>query len=360
MSNAIRCSVVALLGSVLFAATAATALADTTTPATATSDSAAAAPLAVAADSPAPAPAASPEASPAAPPPASAPAPATAATPAPSTTAAPAVFLPGTHGLTAQFWNYGFAAAYPVQNYPFGRVGLGPWDVQSLQYQWQANKDDIPSVTTLLRQDHDVFPTHSQAWYADDYHTFSQSFYAYAQVAFASGNILPNQSYYLEGDAKFCKQYQCVIGVGYSTANNPGGAFFPFAGQTTTQYWSFGPSYYLGPFAFTMRFEPSRTNGTGTASTVSTVQYTNVGRDQAVFTWQSGSQPNIFVGTPKFAPIYDYQHFNVYQVTEKHWLTRDFGFVIGGLLGYYNGNQAPANDYWQNAITYGLFWYPSP
>jgi YaiO family outer membrane protein len=358
MQNAIRYGLVALLGLASCVASGAKASADAL-PAIAFVPS-------VVADSPAPSPdVASPAPAESAAP--ASPAPAAPAVPAATPTPPITVPQPGTHGLTAQFWNYGFNSfcglSAPHTGAPplCGTTPLGPWDVQSLQYQWPQGKDDIPSVTGLLRQDHDVAsPTHSQAWYADDYHTFSQSFYAYAQVGYSAGNVLPNQTYYLEGDAKFCKQYQCVIGVGYGTANNPGGAYFPFQGETTTQYWSVGPSYYVGPFAFTVRFEPSRTNGTGTASTLSSVQYTEVGHDQAVFTWQTGSTPNIFVGTPVFAPIYQYQHFNVYELVEKHWVTRNFGFLIGGVLGYYNGNQAPTNTYNQSAITYGLFWYPSP
>ena len=341
MRHAIRCSFVALLSSALLAATAAFARADEPAPA----ESAAPAPAASAA------PVTSPAASEA--PAAPAPAPA-AATPAPSPTAAITVPQPGTHGLTAQLWNYGFGGF--CCNSP---TLLGPWDIQSLQYQW-ATGNDIPSVTALLRQDHDIFPTASQAWYADDYHTFAPNFYTYAQIGYSAGHVLPNSTYYLEGDAKFGKLYNYVLGFGFGTANNPSGAFFPFQSATTTQYFSVGPSVYTGPFAFTLRFLPTDTNGTKNASTEFTAQYTNVGHDQTVFTLQDGSQPNVFVGTPKFGPIYQYQHYTVYEVTEKHWLTRTFGFLVGGLLGYYNGGQTALNTYNQSAITYGLFWYPGP
>jgi YaiO family outer membrane protein len=273
-----------------------------------------------------------------------------AATPAPAAPAAAAPGpQPGTLGLTVA------GTAYTISG-----AKLGPWDIGSIDYQWQADKEDIPSVTFYSRFDNDpAVKTNSQAVYVDDYHTFAPDFYMYAQVEGSYGKVNPYRMFYVEGDYKTGWENDLVLSLGGATMQNPSGAVFPFSGGTTTQYYTFGPSYYTGPFAFSLRFTPSNTNGTNTASTSFSMQYTRVGQNLAVLGVQAGTQPNVFVGAPGFPPAYAYQKFFLTSLTEKRWLTDTFGIEAGATTGYYNGGLTPANSYHENAYTLGIFLYPT-
>lgn len=248
----------------------------------------------------------------------------------------------------------------------------GPWQTQSLELQWQAGARDVPSFTIVNRSDHDrnaLFEpaaTHSIALYADDYHTWSKSFFTYAQLMTSSGNVLPNRLAYLEGDLKFGRQRNLVFGTGASLYSNPDGS--------STRSFSFGPTLYTGSMVYTARYLPSTVQGpyTGIGPNGSIVsgstaasgaalelvaEYSVLGRNQLTATFLDGSQPGLlvgFVGTlpPSFTSL---QRVSEVDLLYKHWLRKDFGFVLGGTLGSHALQSTGENIYHQSAITLGLF-----
>ena len=249
----------------------------------------------------------------------------------------------------------------------------GPWQTEALEYQWQAGPKDVPSITVLNRNDRDrnalqqPVPTASTAVYADDYHTWSNSFFTYAQVMTSSGQILPNRLGYLEGDVKFGRKRNLVVGTGASLYANPDGS--------VTHGLSFGPTLYTGSMVYTARILPTTVNGSytgiaqngarvsGTNSATGTAlelvaEYNVLGKDQITATYLSGTQPGLlvgFVGTlpPSFTSL---QRIGEVDLSAKHWIRRDFGFVLGGTLGSHALKSTGANIYHQSAITLGLFW----
>lgn len=221
----------------------------------------------------------------------------------------------------------------------------GPWSIQTLKYQLDRGKD-IPSVTLLDRHDNDrPAGSSSQAIYLDDYHTWSQRFYTYAQVSFSKGTISPYRMAYLEGDAKFAPQQNVVMGFGVATMQNPDG--------TSTQFASIGPSVYAGRMVYTLRFLPSDTNGVHAAATQFVAEYNEIGRNQVTLSLLDGSQPSVLVGfPPSFAT---FQRLFEADVTVKHWLRRNFGIIVGGTFGSHLDRSTGATIYDQQGITIGLF-----
>ncbi len=248
----------------------------------------------------------------------------------------------------------------------------GPWQTTLLEDQWQAGAKDVPSITLLDRTDRDrntlgdAAPTHSTAVYADDYHTWSNSFFTYAQVMTSSGQILPNRLAYLEGDVKFGRRRNLVVGTGASLYANPDGS--------VTHGFSFGPTLYTGSMVYTVRVLPTVVNGryTGLTSNGTAVsgansangtaleavaEYNVLGKNQITATYLGGTQPGLlvgFVGTlpPSFTSL---QRVNEFDLSAKHWFRPDFGIIVGGTIAAHALKSTGANIYHESAITLGLF-----
>jgi YaiO family outer membrane protein len=222
----------------------------------------------------------------------------------------------------------------------------GPWSVQTLQWQWQAGADDIPSITLFDRNDDDR-PTSStsHAVYADDYHTWSHRFYTYAQVSLANGDIQPYNLAYLEGDVTLDPQLNVVAAAGGGVTRNPD--------DTSTRWISAGPSVYLGPMVYEIRFMPANTNGVATSATQGIIEYNRLGHDQVVLSYIDGSQPSVLVAFP---PSYTtFQRLNEADVTWRHWLRPTFGILVGATDGNHYDRTTGASIYHQHGITLGLF-----
>jgi YaiO family outer membrane protein len=228
----------------------------------------------------------------------------------------------------------------------FSNSAYGPWSVQTLQYQWQADKDDIPSLTLFNRDDDDhPIASSSRALYADDYHTWSNSFYTYAQISAADGDIQPYNLAYLEGDLKLDEKQNLVLGAGAGVTRNPG--------DTSTRWISAGPSYYVGPMVFEVRLMPANTNGIATSATEGVVEYNRLGHDQVTGIFLDGSQPSVLVGFPP--QFTTFQRLTEYDLTWRHWLTPTFGLVIGGTVGNHDDRETGETIYDQRGITFGFF-----
>jgi YaiO family outer membrane protein len=222
----------------------------------------------------------------------------------------------------------------------------GPWEIQTLQYQWKTG-DDVPSITLFNRDDNDrPIPSSSRAVYVDDYHTWSGNFYTYGQISLANGNIQPYRLAYLEGDVKLTQQQNVVAAVGGGFAQNPDG--------TSTRYISAGPSLYTGPFVLEARWLPADTNGISTAATEGVLTYNRLGKDQVVVTYLTGSEPSVLVGFPP--SFTTYQRLNETDVVWRHWLVPNFGVLIGGTFGDHYNRDTGVNIYNQRALEFGLFY----
>jgi YaiO family outer membrane protein len=232
------------------------------------------------------------------------------------------------------------------QQSTFSNPDYGPWSVQTLQYQWQAGKNDIPSFTILNRTDDDhPVSTSSRALYGDDYHTWSNTFYTYAQLSFANGNIQPYNLAYLEGDLKLDREQNLVAAAGGGATRNPDG--------TSTRWISAGPSFYTGPMVFEVRFMPANTNGIATSATEGVVEYNRLGHDQVTGIVLDGSQPSVLVGLP--AADATFQRLTEYDLAWRHWITPAFGFVLGGTVGTHDNRATGTTLYDQHALTFGVF-----
>lgn len=232
--------------------------------------------------------------------------------------------------------------------YSFSGSAYGPWRVQNFQYQWQLH-GDVPSVTLQDRSDDDpARASNSRAVYLDDYHTFSNRFYAYAQIGVSNGTVLPYRSAYLEGDAKLGRRGALVLAAG--------GAHLQNADGSVTEYASVGPTLYTGSLAFTLRFMPAKTQGIGTAATQFSALYQRDGRDQVVLVLLDGTQPNVLAGLP--AAMTGFQHVAQASLSVKHWVSHTAGFVIGTAFGNYVDANGSANTYRQRGVTFGVFTNP--
>ena len=248
----------------------------------------------------------------------------------------------------------------------------GPWQTQTLEYQWEAGPLDIPSVTLVNRNDTDriapfstTLRTHSTALYADDYHTWSKRFFTYGQIESAEGNILPTRSAYLEGDEKFGATQNVLLGFG--------GGLFVNPDTSVTRELAVGPSLYSGRMVYTARylftnisgsFSAPHASGT-TTSNGSAVQliaeYIALGRNQATFAYLGGRQPGVVVGNLASVPpsLTNVQNISQFNVWWKHWIRKNFGFEVGATFGTHDYANpplgVPSRIYNQNGVTLGVF-----
>lgn len=229
-----------------------------------------------------------------------------------------------------------------------GNPNYGPWTIESLEYRWNL-PFDVPAVTLLDRNDVDgPVAAHSHALYLDDYHTFSNRFYVYAQAGAAEGSVLPSSVAYLEGDLKLGPRGAYVLAAGGAAMRNADGS--------TTRYASLGPTIYDGRLAFILRFMPSNTNGIGTAATQLGVQYNEPGKNAVALLLVQGTQPNVLVGLPANAA--GFQHISQETLTFKHWISPGAGFVLGGTLGNFTDASGASNTYRERGISFGVFLAP--
>lgn len=248
----------------------------------------------------------------------------------------------------------------------------GPWQTELLEYQWQAGKRDIPSVTILNRndRDRDVFgnarPSGSTALYLDDYHNWSGSFFTYAQVMTSNGTILPNRLFYVEADLKAGRRRNVVLGAGGSAYANPDGS--------ATRSLSLGPTLYEGSMVYTARYLPAAvtgrftgvdSSGRGVAGTINAygsalefiAEYNRLGRDQVIATYLGGNQPGILVGSIGTLPAQftNIQHLGEVDLSVKHWVRGDFGFIVGASVATHSMQATGTKLYGLSAVTAGLF-----
>jgi hypothetical protein len=249
----------------------------------------------------------------------------------------------------------------------------GPWETELLEYQWQAGGKDTPSVTLLNRNDRDrnilgqALTSRSSAVYVDDYHTWSRTIFSYLQLMTSDGTILPNRLIYVEADAKLGRLHNTVFGFGGSAYANPDGS--------STRSLSIGPTYYSkSPMVYTVRYLPAAVAGdyagftskgfpvSGTTKSYGSAieliaEYNRLGQDQIIATYLGGHQPGILVGGIGTVPL---QFTNIQRIGEldfsiKHWVHKDFGFILGGSLGTHSQQANGAKIYDLSAITAGIF-----
>ena len=233
-------------------------------------------------------------------------------------------------------------------NYSFSNAGYGPWSLQVVEYRRQL-RDDAPAFTLVDRNDVDgPSATQSTGLYLDDYHTFSNHFYVYAQVGSASGTVLPSKIAYFEGDLKLGAPGAIVLAAGGAAMQNADGS--------TTHYLSAGPTIYDGRLSFSVRFMPSNTNGIATSATQFGVQYNEPGANAVALAFLTGTQPNVLVGLPASAA--GFQHVSQAVLTFKHWINPHEGFVVGETLGNFADASGKNNSYRQRGVTFGVFIQP--
>ncbi|HET9030688.1 MAG TPA: hypothetical protein VFN49_10965 [Candidatus Aquilonibacter sp.] len=247
----------------------------------------------------------------------------------------------------------------------------GPWQTELLEYQWQAGRKDIPSVTLLNRNDHDrnifgqAIPSRSTAVYVDDYHNWTSSFFTYVQLMTSDGTILPNRLFYAEADAKLGAQKNVVFGVGASAYANPD--------HSSTRSLSIGPTYYAKSMVYTIRYLPSAVGGDfsglrngfpviGTTKAYGSgmefiAEYNRLGTNQVIVAYLGGNQPGILVGGLGAVPTQftNIQRIGEFDLSIKHWVSRDFGFILGGSVGSHAMQTSGAKIYDVQSVTAGLF-----
>lgn len=249
----------------------------------------------------------------------------------------------------------------------------GPWQTETMEYQWQAGPKDIPSITLLNRNDRDrnvlgtTVPSRSTAVYLDDYHNWSPRFFTYVQAMTSDGNILPNRLIYIEADGKFGRQHTIIIGAGASEYANPDGSF--------TRSLSLGPTVYVHDMVYTARYLPADVTGsfTGTSENLPVTgttkaygsameliaEYNKLGKNQVIATYLAGHQPGLIVGSVgafNAGQFTNIQHIHEFDLLVNHWFSKDLGIVVGGTLASHAFASSGTNIYNVSAFTVGLFY----
>ncbi|HTW84126.1 MAG TPA: YaiO family outer membrane beta-barrel protein [Candidatus Sulfotelmatobacter sp.] len=265
-----------------------------------------------------------------------APAPSASGSPAPGSSAPPASDEPSTV-LEVDASSIGFSP---------GSV-FGPWQFLTVAGRTIAGPNDKPGFATVVRADHDSgFPT-SGTWYSlDDYHTFSNGLFVYAQLQASSGTIFPRRGAYAEADPTVLPNFVFAVG---------GGELVSYAGLVQ-RYLNVGPTLYFPHGNATLRYLPLWTQGQVSASSLlGTVELGDEGRSTWTLSVQDGVEPAFEVNDPFVAATTQERTF-VADLSFRHWITPRFGYVISGELGDQHDRFTGVPVYARRGATVGLFW----
>jgi YaiO family outer membrane protein len=223
----------------------------------------------------------------------------------------------------------------------------GPWDTLTGTYRWVAGAD-TPSVTLVTRADHDVLaPTHSDGTVIDDYHTWSPRFFTYAALGLSAGTVLPNRSFYVEGDEKVGRNLTTVLGGGLGVVVNPNGV--------VQRYLNVGPTFYANNFNVTLRYlQTFTTSRTGTGTGLLTFQSGQTGKTIATLNLVAGDQPPNGLAEPSL-----FAAFGQRTVSDgleiKHWTSPQGGILAGVVVARLNDQLSGDLLYVQRGVTLGIF-----
>ena len=223
----------------------------------------------------------------------------------------------------------------------------GPWRTLTGTYRWEAGAD-TPSVTLMTRADADrLGPTHSDGTVLDDYHTWSPRFFTYAAVGLSAGTVLPNRSFYVEGDAKVGRNLTTVLGGGIGVVVNPNGP--------VQRYINVGPTFYATNFNVTLRYIQTLTTGrTGAGTGLLTIQSGQTGKTISTLTLLAGDQPPNGVAEPSQAAAFG-QRTVLAGLEVKHWTDRNGGILAGVQIERLNDRMSGDLLYVRRGLTLGIF-----
>lgn len=223
----------------------------------------------------------------------------------------------------------------------------GPWDALTGTYRWVAGAD-TPGVTLVNRIDHDqLAPTHSFGTVLDDYHTWSPRFFTYAAVGLAAGTVLPNRSFYVEGDEKVGRNLTTVLGGGVGVVVNPNGP--------VQRYVNVGPTFYWNNFNVTLRYLQTFTSGrVGTGTGIATIQSGQTGKTISTLTLLAGDQPPNGIAEAS-QPVAFGQRSVLAGFEVKHWIGTKGGILAGVQVERLNDRMTGTMLYARRGITLGIF-----
>jgi YaiO family outer membrane protein len=223
----------------------------------------------------------------------------------------------------------------------------GPWQTLTGTYRWVAGPD-TPGVTLVTRSDDDrLAPTHSDGTVVDDYHTWSERFFTYAAVGLAAGDVLPNRSFYVEGDEKVGRSLTTVLGGGIGVVVNPNGP--------VQRYINVGPTFYAPNFNVTLRYLQTFTTGrTGDGTLLATVQAGQTGKTISTLTLLAGDQPPNGIAEPAQTAVFG-QRTVLAGITVKHWLGPKGGIIAGVDIERLNDRMSGDTLYVRRGVEFGVF-----
>jgi YaiO family outer membrane protein len=200
----------------------------------------------------------------------------------------------------------------------------GPWQFLTLSARTTAGPNDKPGVLVVTRADHDsALPTSGTLYSIDDYHTFSPTLSAYAQLQASSGTIFPRRGAYLELDPTVRTNLVVAVGSGELVAYD----------GLLQRYLNVGPVLYFPHGNATVRYVPLWTQGQVSASSLlGTLELGDEGRTTLTLTVQDGVEPAFDVGDP-FVAATTQERVAVADLTYRHWLNPRFGYLVSGELG---------------------------
>jgi YaiO family outer membrane protein len=223
----------------------------------------------------------------------------------------------------------------------------GPWDTWTGTYRWVAGPD-TPSVTLVTRDDHDILaPTHSDGTVLDDYHTWSPRFFTYAALGLSAGTVLPNRSFYVEGDEKVGRNLTTVLGGGLGVVVNPNGV--------VQRYLNVGPTFYANNFNVTLRYlQTFTTSRTGAGTGILTFQAGQTGKTIATLTLLAGDEPPNGLAVPSQPAVFGERAVSV-GLEVKHWIGLKGGILAGVGVARLNDQMSGNTIYAQRGVTLGIF-----
>jgi YaiO family outer membrane protein len=223
----------------------------------------------------------------------------------------------------------------------------GPWQTLTGTYRWEAGAD-TPGVALVTRSDDDrLAPTHSDGAVFDDYHTWSTRFFTYAAVGLSAGNILPNRSFYVEGDEKVGHNLTTVLGGGIGVVVNPNGP--------VQRYINVGPTFYAANFNVTLRYLQTFTTGrTGDGTVLATFQTGQTGKTISTLTLLAGDQPPNGIADSS-QPIAFGQRTVLAGLNVKHWIGTKGGIIAGVDIERLNDRMSGNTLYVRRGVELGVF-----